>query len=75
MCCEPLMKTKGVRLKRNGTPDHNSFLRACVELNSESRIGTLPWSSPDTSSMIDRAQLEAGFVAKHYTSPVSMITT
>ncbi|GFV40161.1 hypothetical protein TNCV_3953581 [Trichonephila clavipes] len=52
--------------KRNGTPDNYSWLRACVACNSESRIGTLPWASPDTSSMIVRTQLEAGFVAKHY---------
>ncbi|GFU00268.1 hypothetical protein TNCV_802201 [Trichonephila clavipes] len=41
----------------------------------ESRIGTLPWSSPDTPSMIVRTQLEAGLVAKHYPSPVRMIPT
>ncbi|GFX87710.1 hypothetical protein TNCV_4304191 [Trichonephila clavipes] len=62
-------------IKRNGTSYHNSGLRACEACNSESRVGTLPWASPDTSSMIVRTQLEAGFVAKHYTSPFSMIPT
>ncbi|GFT72478.1 hypothetical protein TNCV_973531 [Trichonephila clavipes] len=42
----PLMTTKvGPVVKRNGTPDHNSWLRAYVACNSESRIGTLPWAS------------------------------
>ncbi|GFX87962.1 hypothetical protein TNCV_4374271 [Trichonephila clavipes] len=56
-------------VKRKGTPDHNSWLRACVACNGESRIGMLPWASPDTSSMIVRTQLKVEFVAKHYTSP------
>ncbi|GFT45125.1 hypothetical protein TNCV_4154181 [Trichonephila clavipes] len=64
---------KDPAVKRNGTPDHNSSLKACVACNSESRIGTLSWTSPDTSSIIVRTQLEVGFIAKHYTSPVSMI--
>ncbi|GFW21572.1 hypothetical protein TNCV_4280881 [Trichonephila clavipes] len=71
----PLMTTKGVWFQRNGTPDHNFLLRACVACNSKSRIGTLPWLSPDTSSMIVKTQMEAGLVAKHYASPVSMIPT
>ncbi|GFW98168.1 hypothetical protein TNCV_2492211 [Trichonephila clavipes] len=51
------------------------LLRACVAFNSENRIGTLPWPSPDTSLMIVRTQMEVGFVAKLYTSPVNMIPT
>ncbi|GFY15373.1 hypothetical protein TNCV_1571841 [Trichonephila clavipes] len=62
----------GPAVKRNGVPDNNSWLRACVACNSESRIVTLPWVSPDTSSMVVRTQLEAGFVAKHYRSSASM---
>ncbi|GFW85623.1 hypothetical protein TNCV_852741 [Trichonephila clavipes] len=64
---------KGPTVKRNGTPDRNSWLRACVECNSESRIGTLPWASPDMSSITVRTQLEVRFIAKHHTFPVSMI--
>ncbi|GFW56407.1 hypothetical protein TNCV_2089141 [Trichonephila clavipes] len=56
-------------IKINGSPDHNIWLRACEACNSENRIGTLPWLSPDTSSMIVRTQMEAGLIAKHYTSP------
>ncbi|GFU83268.1 hypothetical protein TNCV_3738791 [Trichonephila clavipes] len=41
----------GPAVKRNGTSD-NFWLRACVECNSESRAGVLPWVSPDTPSMI-----------------------
>ncbi|GFX95560.1 hypothetical protein TNCV_4825751 [Trichonephila clavipes] len=48
---------------------------ACAALNSESRIGKLPWASPDTSLIIVRTQLEVGFVAKHYTSSSNMIPT
>ncbi|GFV59039.1 hypothetical protein TNCV_1814281 [Trichonephila clavipes] len=48
---------------------------ACVACNSESRIGTLSWPSPDKSSMIVRTQMEARFVANHYTSSVSKIPT
>ncbi|GFU05321.1 hypothetical protein TNCV_3262651 [Trichonephila clavipes] len=53
----------GPAVKRNCIPDHNSQLRACVACNSESRIGMMPWVSPDTSPMIVRAQLEVGFIA------------
>ncbi|GFT88537.1 hypothetical protein TNCV_263181 [Trichonephila clavipes] len=60
-------------VKRNGAPDNNSWLRVCVVCNSESRIDTLPWASPDMSSMIGRIQLEAGFVTKHYRSLARMI--
>ncbi|GFW97611.1 transposable element Tcb1 transposase [Trichonephila clavipes] len=64
---DPLKWLKeGPTVKINGTPDLNSC-------NSESRIGTLHWPSPDTSSMIVRTQLEVRFIAKHSTSPVSMI--
>ncbi|GFW93265.1 hypothetical protein TNCV_2603831 [Trichonephila clavipes] len=66
---------RGPVVKRNGTPDHNSWLRAYVAYNSENRIKTLTCTSRDTSSMIVRTQLEAEFVSKHYTSPVSMIPT
>ncbi|GFV07017.1 hypothetical protein TNCV_2663961 [Trichonephila clavipes] len=38
----------GPGVKRNGTPDDNSWLRACVASNSERRISTLRWASPDT---------------------------
>ncbi|GFW34650.1 hypothetical protein TNCV_952781 [Trichonephila clavipes] len=70
------MMLKGVQLsKGNDTPDHNVLLGACVASHSESRIDALPWASPDTSSMIVRTQLEAKFVAKYYTYPVSMIPT
>ncbi|GFX63619.1 hypothetical protein TNCV_2005481 [Trichonephila clavipes] len=63
----PLLMTKGVQLsKERATPHHNSWLRACVACNIESRIYTLPWPSPDKPSMIVLTQLEAGFVAKHY---------
>ncbi|GFY06775.1 hypothetical protein TNCV_2203081 [Trichonephila clavipes] len=56
----PLMRSKEVlRLLTSVTPDHNSRL--------------MPWTSPDTFSLIDRTQLEAGFVTKHYMSSVSMI--
>ncbi|GFV86152.1 hypothetical protein TNCV_671491 [Trichonephila clavipes] len=42
-------------IKRNGTPDHNTWLKAGVMCNrGESRIGTLPYVSPDTFSMIFR---------------------
>ncbi|GFT96615.1 hypothetical protein TNCV_5022571 [Trichonephila clavipes] len=71
----PLMKTKGVWLSKELAPDHNSWLRACVEYNSESRIGTLPWVSSDVLSIIVRTPLEARFVAEHYKSPVSLIST
>ncbi|GFX24657.1 putative DD41D transposase [Trichonephila clavipes] len=60
----------GTAVKRNGTPDNDSWLRACVACNSKSRIRTLPWAPPDTSLMIVRTQLEAGFVAKHYSCQV-----
>ncbi|GFW06548.1 hypothetical protein TNCV_2188811 [Trichonephila clavipes] len=73
--CDSNDDQKGSAVKRNGTPDHNFWLRDSVACNSESRIGTLPWASPDTSSMIVRTQLEARFVAKHYTPPVSLIST
>ncbi|GFX75013.1 uncharacterized protein TNCV_1845851 [Trichonephila clavipes] len=66
---------RGPVVKRNGTLDHNSWLRVCVACNRKSRIGTLPWVSPDTSSMIVRTQLKVGFVAKYHMSPVSMIQT
>ncbi|GFX72915.1 uncharacterized protein TNCV_1698121 [Trichonephila clavipes] len=56
-------------VKRNSSSDHHNWSRACAACNSESRIGELPWASPDTSSMIFKTQLEAGFVAKHYASP------
>ncbi|GFW34334.1 hypothetical protein TNCV_220601 [Trichonephila clavipes] len=62
-------------VKTNDTPDHNFWLRACSNYNSESRIDKLSWRSPDTSSMIVQTQLEAGFVAKHYASSVNMIQT
>ncbi|GFT62155.1 hypothetical protein TNCV_2062331 [Trichonephila clavipes] len=39
---------RGPGVKRNGTPDDNSWLRACVASNSERRISTLCWASPDT---------------------------
>ncbi|GFX74291.1 hypothetical protein TNCV_3452391 [Trichonephila clavipes] len=32
---------RGPAVRRNGIPDHNSWLRACVERNSEGSIGTL----------------------------------
>ncbi|GFV80197.1 hypothetical protein TNCV_1477591 [Trichonephila clavipes] len=63
---------RGPSVNRNDDPDHNAWLRACAPCNSKRRIGMLPWASPDTSSMIVRTQLEAGFVSKHYRSPVSM---
>ncbi|GFW86736.1 hypothetical protein TNCV_2808911 [Trichonephila clavipes] len=63
----------GPAVKKNGTPDYNSLLRAFVACNSKSRIDTLPWASPDTSSMIVKTQLEIGFITKHYIPPVSMI--
>ncbi|GFY11381.1 hypothetical protein TNCV_3182271 [Trichonephila clavipes] len=62
-------------IKSKCSHDHNSWFSACVASKSESKVGTLPWVSLDTSSMIVRTQLEAGFVAKHYMSPVSMIRT
>ncbi|GFU56915.1 hypothetical protein TNCV_2437921 [Trichonephila clavipes] len=62
-------------IKRNDTPDHNTWLMVGVMCNNESGIGTLFWASPDTSSMIFKTQLEVGCIAKHYTSPVSMIPT
>ncbi|GFX79575.1 hypothetical protein TNCV_825641 [Trichonephila clavipes] len=43
---------RGPNVKRKVTPDHNSWLRDYVAYNSESRIGTLTWVSPDTSSTI-----------------------
>ncbi|GFT16789.1 hypothetical protein TNCV_1333951 [Trichonephila clavipes] len=52
---------RGRAVKRNGPLDHNSWLRECVAGNCESRIGTLSWASPDTSSVIVRTQLETGF--------------
>ncbi|GFV52331.1 hypothetical protein TNCV_2664851 [Trichonephila clavipes] len=54
---------RGLAVKTNDTPDHNSWLRACVTCNIESRIGTPPWTPPGTSSMIVRTKLEAGFIA------------
>ncbi|GFY02821.1 hypothetical protein TNCV_3507011 [Trichonephila clavipes] len=66
---------RGPVVKRKDTLDHNSWFKASVACNSESRIGTLSLESPDTCSMIVRTQLEAGSIAKHYTSPVSMIPT
>ncbi|GFU01958.1 hypothetical protein TNCV_1524431 [Trichonephila clavipes] len=72
----PLMTTKGAPgCQKKWHPGHNPLLRACVACNRESRIITLPWPSPDTSSMVVRTQMEAGFVTKHYTSPVRMIPT
>ncbi|GFV91331.1 hypothetical protein TNCV_898481 [Trichonephila clavipes] len=71
----PLTATKGIQLQNKWYSDHNSLLRACVSCNNESRIGTLPWPSPDTPSIIVRTQMEARFVVKHYTSSVSMIPT
>ncbi|GFV60384.1 hypothetical protein TNCV_3470191 [Trichonephila clavipes] len=62
-------------VKINGTPDHNSWLRACAACNSESRIGTWPWASPGMSSMIFGTQLKAEFFPKHYTFTISMIPT
>ncbi|GFV14263.1 hypothetical protein TNCV_1163861 [Trichonephila clavipes] len=45
---------RGPSVKRNGTPDNNSWLRFCVVRNRESRIGTLPLASPEMFSMIVR---------------------
>ncbi|GFU73900.1 hypothetical protein TNCV_555281 [Trichonephila clavipes] len=71
-----LITTKGIRLSKEiAAQTITPVLRACVAYNSESRINTMPWASPDTSSIIFRIQLEAGFISKHYTSPVSMIPT
>ncbi|GFW16977.1 hypothetical protein TNCV_2761051 [Trichonephila clavipes] len=56
----PLMTT----VKKNGTSDHNSWFRACIAYSNESRISTLPWASSNTSLIIVRTQLEAGFVVK-----------
>ncbi|GFU63563.1 hypothetical protein TNCV_4256041 [Trichonephila clavipes] len=77
LCCKcaSIDDQRGPAVKRNGTPDHNSWLRACLTCNSENRIGTVPWAPPDTSSIIASTQLEAGLVAKDYSSPVSMIPT
>ncbi|GFY24024.1 peptidyl-glycine alpha-amidating monooxygenase A [Trichonephila clavipes] len=74
LCCKCASNDdqKGPTIERNGTPDHNTWLRACVACNSE-QIGTLLWGSPDTSSMIVRTRLAVGFVTKHCTSLVSMI--
>ncbi|GFV07655.1 hypothetical protein TNCV_4941571 [Trichonephila clavipes] len=74
MCCKCVSKDDQ-RGHKKCTPDHNSLLRACVARNSESKIGILPWPSPDMPPMIVRTQMEAEFVTKHYTSPVSMIPT
>ncbi|GFY28875.1 hypothetical protein TNCV_4720071 [Trichonephila clavipes] len=47
--------------KTNDIPEKSFWLRVLLVGNSESRIGKLLWAFPDTSSMIDRTQLEAGF--------------
>ncbi|GFX39260.1 hypothetical protein TNCV_3859841 [Trichonephila clavipes] len=62
-------------VKRKDILDHRLWLRSCVTCDSENRIDMLHWASPDTSLMIIRTQVEAGFVAKHYTSSVSIIPT
>ncbi|GFX00161.1 hypothetical protein TNCV_296501 [Trichonephila clavipes] len=74
-CCKCAYndEQKGPDVERNDTSNHNSRLRACGACNNESTIVTVPKVYLDTSSMIDRTQLEAGFVAKHYTSPISII--
>ncbi|GFV60479.1 hypothetical protein TNCV_3471141 [Trichonephila clavipes] len=54
---------RGQTVKTNRAPGYNSWLRACVTYNSESRIGMLHWASPGTSSIIIRTQLDAGFIA------------
>ncbi|GFV85268.1 hypothetical protein TNCV_928991 [Trichonephila clavipes] len=69
-CKLPLMTSKVVRMSKEMSPNYNSLLRACGACNCESRIGALPWASPDTSSMIVRTQLEVGFIAKYYASSV-----
>ncbi|GFY33624.1 hypothetical protein TNCV_4593361 [Trichonephila clavipes] len=66
---------RGASIKRNDTKDHDSWMSVSEVCNSESRISSLSWASADTSSRIVRTQLEAGFVAKYYTSSVSMIPT
>ncbi|GFV86782.1 hypothetical protein TNCV_3965121 [Trichonephila clavipes] len=49
-------------VKGNSIPSHNSWLRACVACNNESRIGTMPLAPSDTSSMIVRIPFVSGFV-------------
>ncbi|GFS72691.1 hypothetical protein TNCV_1420871 [Trichonephila clavipes] len=66
---------RSLAVKGNGTPDPNSYLMTCLACNSKSRIGTLLWAPPDTSSMVVKSQLETGFITKHYIPPVSMIPT
>ncbi|GFV49609.1 hypothetical protein TNCV_2814671 [Trichonephila clavipes] len=77
---------RGLAVKRNGIPDHNFWLRASVRVIVKAgsarcppaftitRTDALNQKLCTTSSMIVRTQLEARFVAKHYTSPVSMIS-
>ncbi|GFV08315.1 hypothetical protein TNCV_327491 [Trichonephila clavipes] len=67
------MADQSPAVKRNGTPDCNPCLRACVACSSESRISTLSWASPDTSSVIVKTQLETGFITEHYMPLVNMI--
>ncbi|GFX51340.1 hypothetical protein TNCV_3102731 [Trichonephila clavipes] len=72
---EPLRTAKGGRVQKKWPLNQNAVLCASVAYKSEIRIGMLHRPSPDTSSMIVRTEMEAGFVAKHYTASVSMIPT
>ncbi|GFU26695.1 hypothetical protein TNCV_1837771 [Trichonephila clavipes] len=72
----PLMKTKGVWLSKEVTPQTiNPGHGTCVVGNRESRIGTMRWASKYTSSMIVRTQLDAGLDTKDYMSQVNIIIT
>ncbi|GFW55404.1 hypothetical protein TNCV_117881 [Trichonephila clavipes] len=57
-------------VKRNYTPVHKSWLRAYVIVKAGSARCPVC-----LSSMIVSTQLEAGFYARYYTSPVSIVPT
>ncbi|GFX21800.1 hypothetical protein TNCV_2310791 [Trichonephila clavipes] len=58
-----LLKNKARVLQKERLQKSSQNERRRTDMLSESGIDTLPWTSPDASSMIVRTQMEAGFVA------------
>ncbi|GFU32401.1 hypothetical protein TNCV_3611691 [Trichonephila clavipes] len=61
-------------VKGDGTPDRNALLWAYIACDSQSRIPSLHWMSPNTSAVVVKTKLETGLVTEDYAFPISSFT-